>query len=54
MEKLRGLRWYLALAIVGFSFFTYSQLIGWRWIGATKTEPPENEHQRGYRYFNHK
>lgn len=55
MDKLRGLRWYLILVILGFSFFAYSQLIGWRWVGATRTEPPANNpQQQGYRYYNHK
>jgi hypothetical protein len=54
MDKLKGLRWYLTLVIMGFSFYVYSQLTGRKWLWSTKTDPPSKDHPSGYRYFFHK
>lgn len=55
MEKLKGLRWYLTVVILSISFYTYSQMTGWRWLWSTPTETqPGGTHPSGYRYFFHK
>ncbi len=54
MDRLRGLKWYLVLVILGLSFYSYSQIIGWRWIWSTKTEPPSKEEQLRNRNYYHK
>lgn len=55
-DDLKGLRVYLIVVLVGLSFFAYAQSIGWKWVGATNTEPPDGQQQHGYRYryFYHK
>lgn len=54
MDKLKSVRWYLAVVVMSFSFYTYSQVTGKRWLWATKTEPPTQDHRSGSRYFFHK
>jgi hypothetical protein len=51
--SIKGLRVYLVAIFLLFSFYTYSQAIGWRWWFATETTPPAGEKQ-GHRYFFHK
>jgi hypothetical protein len=55
MEKLKGLKWYLTVVILGLSFYTYSQVTGWRWLWSTPTEQSgSGSRPTGYRYFFHK
>ncbi len=54
LDYTKGLRLYVIIILVVLSFFAYSQNVGWRWIGATNTEPPAGEQQHGYRHFYHK
>lgn len=54
-DKLKGLRWYLTLVILGISFYTYSQMTGWNWFGSAPTETQSGTRSPGtYRYFFHK
>jgi hypothetical protein len=53
-NSLKGLRIYLGVVILGVCFLAYSQAIGWKWIGASGTTPPEGEKKNGFRYFYHK
>jgi hypothetical protein len=56
-DNFKGLKIYLVAVLVGLAFFVYSQHIGWKWLGATKTQPPTDQ-QGGsgarYRYLHHK
>jgi hypothetical protein len=51
--NIKGLRIYFIAVFLLFSFYAYSQAVGWRWWFATETSPSDGEN-RGYRYFLHK
>lgn len=53
LKELKALRYYLAFVFLVVSFYVYSGVVGWKWIGATSTETNTTENQGGsrYRYF---
>ena len=50
----KGFKIYIIVVILALGFMSYSQMVGWRWIGATHTDAPEGERKSGNRYFYHK
>jgi hypothetical protein len=45
-KEIKGLKYYLAYAVLMLSLFAYSGLTGWRWFHSTKTE-----NTKGTRYI---
>lgn len=52
-DELKGLKYYLGISAVVISFYIYSNMVGWRWLNATKTTQERSTtrgHSRGYFY----
>jgi hypothetical protein len=52
-DQLYGLRYYAAFGLVLISFYVYSGVTGWKWVGGEKTEQEKSEGgtHRGGRYY---
>jgi hypothetical protein len=54
-KDLKGLRYYIVIASLLLGFYTYSNLIGWKWFFSTPTEETRPEHSEGtHNRFYHK
>lgn len=49
-KDLFALRYFIVFALLMLSFYAYSGIKGWKWIGATKTEKAERNSDGTYRY----
>lgn len=51
LKEINSLKYFILLALVIISFYVYSGITGWKWLGATSTEtekPEQQQHQNRY------
>jgi hypothetical protein len=53
-DELYALRYYFGFVLVLVSFYVYSGVTGWKWVGGEKTEKEKPEGgTHGGRYYRH-